>query len=82
MARFTPKIPISTLSSSDLKLSISNEDWQRIESATSGARQVDIVRTGQSAVVKAVSATETRSTDTHILKGFSQALDRPAQECK
>ncbi len=33
MPRFTLKIPISTLSSGEPKLSISNDDWQRIESA-------------------------------------------------
>src|SRR5271170_6598892 len=33
MARSTPTIPISTIPSVDPKFSISNEDWQRIESA-------------------------------------------------
>jgi hypothetical protein len=33
MARFTPTIPIATLSRADPKFSVSTDDWQRIEAA-------------------------------------------------
>ena len=41
MARSTPTIPISTLPSRDPKFSISNNDWQRIESAYGPAVPTD-----------------------------------------
>jgi invasion protein IalB len=43
---------------------------------------VNAMRSGQTAVIKGVSAKGTQSSDTFTLKGMAQALDRAAQECK
>jgi hypothetical protein len=43
---------------------------------------VEVMRAGQYAVVKGVSVKGTRSIDTYVLRGLSDALDRTAQECR
>jgi hypothetical protein len=58
------------------------QDGAWIKNVSEEARLIDALRSGQSAVVKGVSAKGTQSTDTFSLKGFSQALDRTDQECK
>jgi hypothetical protein len=57
-------------------------DGAWIKNASEEAHMVDAMRSGESAVVKGVSAKGTQSTDTYSLKGLSQALDRADQECK
>jgi Invasion associated locus B (IalB) protein len=58
------------------------QDGAWIKNATEEAKMVDAMRSGDSAVIKGVSAKGTQSTDTFALKGVSQALDRTGQECK
>ena len=58
------------------------QDGAWIKNAAEEAQMVDAMRTGQSAVVKGVSAKGTQSSDTFSLKGLAQALDRVGQECK
>ena len=58
------------------------QDGAWIKNATEEAKMVDVMRGGDNAVIKGVSAKGTQSTDTFALKGVSQALDRTAQECK
>jgi invasion protein IalB len=58
------------------------QDGGWIKNATEEAQMVDAMRSGQTAVVKGVSAKGTQSTDTYSLRGVAQALDRIAQECK
>ena len=58
------------------------QDGAWIKNLSEEARLIDALRTGQSAVVKGLSAKGTQSTDTFSLKGFAQALDRTDQECK
>lgn len=58
------------------------QDGAWIKNAADEAKMVDTMRSGDSAVIKGVSAKGTQSTDTFSLKGISQALDRTAQECK
>jgi invasion protein IalB len=58
------------------------QDGAWIKNATEEAHMVDAMRTGDTAVVKGVSAKGTQTTDSYTLKGVSQALDRTAQECK
>jgi len=43
---------------------------------------VELMRAGEYAVVTGVSVKGTRSTDTYVLRGLSEALDRTAQECR
>src|SRR6516162_7696392 len=58
------------------------QDGAWIKNAAEEAKMVDAMRSGDSAVIKGVSAKGTQSTDTFTLKGVSQALDRAGQECK
>lgn len=52
-----------------------------IKNAAEEGRMVKAMRRSADAVVKAVSAKGTRSTDTFSLKGLSQALEKVAQDC-
>ena len=58
------------------------QDGAWIKNASDEPRLVEVMRAGQNAVVKGVSAKGTRSTDTFSLKGLSQALDRSGQDCQ
>jgi len=58
------------------------QDGAWVKNATEEAHMVEVLRAGQSAIVKGVSAKGTRSTDTFSLRGLAQALDRVDQECK
>ena len=58
------------------------QDGAWVKNAPDEANMVAAMRSGDTAVVKGVSAKGTQSTDTFTLKGISQALDRVAQECK
>jgi Invasion associated locus B (IalB) protein len=58
------------------------QDGAWIKNAADEANMVNAMRSGQTAVVKGVSAKGTQSSDTYTLKGLSPALDRVAQECK
>jgi invasion protein IalB len=53
-----------------------------IKNAAEEERMVDSMRKSADVVVKGVSAKGTETTDTFSLKGFAQALDRLAQDCK
>jgi len=58
------------------------QDGAWIKNAAEEAQMVDAMRSGDTVIVKGVSAKGTQTTDTYNLKGVSQALDRTAQECK
>jgi Invasion associated locus B (IalB) protein len=58
------------------------QDGAWIKNAADEANMISAMRSGQTAVVKGVSAKGTQSSDTYGLKGLSQALDRVGQECK
>jgi len=58
------------------------QDGAWIKNATEEAKMIDAMRSGDSAVIKGVSAKGTQSIDSFAMKGVSQALDRIAQECK
>jgi hypothetical protein len=58
------------------------QDGAWIKNAADEANMVNAMRSGQTAVIKGVSAKGTQSSDTFTLKGMAQALDRAAQECK
>jgi len=53
-----------------------------IKNAAEEERMVEAMRRAPDAVVKAVSAKGTETTDTFSLKGLAQALDRIAQDCR
>jgi invasion associated locus B (IalB) protein len=53
-----------------------------IKNAAEEERMVEAMRRAPDAVVKAVSAKGTETTDIFSLKGLAQALDRIAQECR
>jgi hypothetical protein len=53
-----------------------------IKNAAEEERMVEAMRKSADAVIKAVSAKGTETTDTFSLKGLAQALDRLAQDCK
>jgi hypothetical protein len=53
-----------------------------IKNAAEEARLVQAMRRSANAVVKAVSARGTKTTDIFSLKGISQALDKVAQDCR
>jgi hypothetical protein len=58
------------------------QDGAWIKNAGDEPNMVNAMRSGQTAVIKGVSAKGTQSSDTFTLKGLAQALDRAAQECK
>jgi hypothetical protein len=58
------------------------QDGAWIKNAGEEAHLVDAMRTAQNAVIKGMSAKGTHSTDTFSLRGFAQAIDRTAQDCK
>ena len=60
----------------------SQQDGAWIKNGTEEAKMIEAMRSGDSVVIKGVSAKGTQSTDTFSLKGVSQALDRAGQECK
>ncbi len=53
-----------------------------IKNAAEEERLVEAMRRSPDAVIKAVSAKGTETTDVFSLKGLSQALDRIAQDCR
>jgi invasion protein IalB len=57
-------------------------DGAWIKNTAEEAHMVDVMRQGDTAVVKGESSRGTQSTDTYSLKGLSQALDRVSQECQ
>jgi invasion protein IalB len=57
-------------------------DGAWIKNVAEEARLIDAMRKGADLTVKGTSTRGTQSTDTFSLKGFSQAMDRVAQECK
>ena len=72
----------STLEVGGAKYAMYNQgDGIWIKNAAEEGRMVEAMRRSASAVVKAVSAKGTRTTDTFSLKGLSQALEKVAQDC-
>ena len=57
-------------------------DGAWVKNAAEEAKLLDTMRKGADVVIKATTSRGTQTTDTFSLKGFSQALDRVAQECK
>lgn len=57
-------------------------DGAWIKNTAEQAHMVELMRQGDTAVVKGESTRGTQSTDTYSLKGLSEALDRVAQECQ
>jgi hypothetical protein len=57
-------------------------DGAWIKNAADEANMITAMRSGDTVVVKGVSAKGTQSIDTYTLKGVSQALDRVGAECK
>lgn len=53
-----------------------------IKNAAEEERMVEAMRRAPDAVVKAVSAKGTETSDSFLLKGLAQALDRIGQECR
>jgi len=57
-------------------------DGAWVKNAAEEAQMVETMRKGSELVVKSVSHTGARTTDTYSLKGLDQALDKVAEECK
>jgi invasion protein IalB len=57
-------------------------DGAWVKNASDEKSIVDAMRKGADATVKATTSRGTQTTDTFSLKGFAQALDRVAQECR
>jgi invasion protein IalB len=57
-------------------------DGAWVKNAAEEAQMVDAMRKGSDLVVKSESGRGTKTTDTYSLKGFGQALDKVAEECK
>jgi invasion protein IalB len=53
-----------------------------IKNVAEQAHMIDVMRQGDTAVVKGESSRGTQSIDTYALKGLAEALDRVAQECQ
>jgi invasion protein IalB len=57
-------------------------DGAWIKNMAEEAHMVEVMRQGDTAVVKGESSRGTQSTDTYSLKGLAEALDRISQECQ
>ena len=57
-------------------------DGAWVKNAAEEAQMVETMRKGSSMVVKSVSHSGAKTTDTYSMKGLDQALDKVAQECK
>lgn len=57
-------------------------DGAWIKNQAEEAHMVEVMRQGDTVVVKGESSRGTQSTDTYSLKGLAEALDRVAQECQ
>jgi hypothetical protein len=57
-------------------------DGAWIKNTAEEAHLVDVMRQGDTAVVKGESSRGTQTTDTYSLKGLAEALDRIGQECR
>jgi len=57
-------------------------DGAWIKNVAEEARLIDAMRKGADMTIKGTSSRGTQSSDTFSLKGFAQAMDRVAQECK
>lgn len=57
-------------------------DGAWVKNAAEEAQMVDTMRKGSELVVKSMSHTGAKTTDTYSLKGLDQALDKVAEECK
>jgi hypothetical protein len=53
-----------------------------IRSVSDEFRAVHAMLTGSEVVIKGTSQDGAQTSDTYLLKGFTQALDRVAQECR
>jgi hypothetical protein len=57
-------------------------DGAWVKNAAEEAQMVETMRKGAEMVVKSVSHTGAKTTDTYSLKGLAQALDKVTEECK
>lgn len=57
-------------------------DGAWVKNAAEEAQMVETMRKGSELVVKSMSHTGAKTTDTYSLKGLDQALDKVAEECK
>ncbi|MFI4971723.1 MAG: invasion associated locus B family protein, partial [Hyphomicrobiales bacterium] len=57
-------------------------DGAWVKNAAEEAQMVEAMRKGADLVVKSESGRGTKTTDTYLLKGLSEALDKVALECK
>ena len=57
-------------------------DGAWVKNAAEEAQMVDTMRKGSDMVVKSVSHSGAKTTDTYSLKGLGQALDKVGEECK
>jgi len=57
-------------------------DGAWIKNAAEEAQMVETMRKGSDMVVKSVSHSGAKTTDTYSLKGLSEALDKVAEECR
>jgi invasion protein IalB len=71
----------ATIGSANYVLYTQN-DGAWVKNAAEEAQMVDTMRKGSELVVKSMSHTGAKTTDTYSLKGLDQALDKVAEECK
>jgi hypothetical protein len=58
------------------------QDGAWIKNSAEETHLIDVMRRGQNAIIKGMSAKGTHSTDTFSLKGLPEALDRSDHDCK
>jgi invasion protein IalB len=57
-------------------------DGAWVKNAAEEPKMVEAMRKGHDMVIKSLSSSGTKTTDTYSLKGISEALDKVAEECK
>jgi len=71
----------ATIGSANYVLYTQN-DGAWVKNAAEEPKMVEAMRKGHDMVIKSVSTSGTKTTDTYSLKGVSDALDKVAEECK
>jgi invasion protein IalB len=71
----------ATIGSANYVLYTQN-DGAWVKNAAEEPKMVEAMRKGHDMIIKSLSTSGTKTTDTYSLKGISEALDKVAEECK
>jgi invasion protein IalB len=79
---FKPNTEASVAVGAATSAMYTQNDGAWVKNAAEESKLIETLRKGADVAIKATTSRGTQTTDTFSLKGFSQAVDRAAQECK